>query len=496
MLFLPELTILGAGLALFVVSLGQFQPRTVKNITVYVLFIALVTTICSIGNNGTMFFGAFKVDLFTQIVKSTVVLGTFIIMLFSNPDAGVKKGTQPEYYLFMLMSVFGLMMLVSANELLAIFVSLELSSFTVYLMVAMRKNYTGPALVNGAALDSTAGHGYAGTCCQIGQGLQSEAAIKYLLYGVTASGLMLFGMSYIYGLTGSTELPVLAPALAKIFPAPVAIVAVLLVLAGFFYKVAIFPMQFWVPDVYEGAGNEATAFIATVPKVVGTALLIRVVSLIPPAGQEVTWILGSCAVISMFYGNLAALVQKDLKRLLGYSGIAHAGFVLLSVAMMGLYGFAIAMYYIVGYLLMTLACFLVICTLSRNGANLQVSDMAGLYKRAPLLAITFACSLFALAGIPPFVGFMGKFMVMVQALHKGYLVFVVLATVNTAIAIYYYLSIVRQAWCTDDQERPAVTPSLLVNTAAFFLLIAIIAMGVFADPVVNTLAAALSTTFS
>ncbi|MBM9518664.1 NADH-quinone oxidoreductase subunit N [Desulforhopalus vacuolatus] len=494
MLFLPELTILGAGLALFAVSLGQFQPRTVKNITAYVLLISLVTTICSIGNNGTMFFGAFKVDLFTQIIKSIVVLGTFIIMLFSNPDAGVKKGTQPEYYLFMLMSVFGLMMLVSANELLAIFVSLELSSFTVYLMVAMRKNDTG-ALVNGTAQDST-GHGHAGIFCQTGQGMQSEAAMKYLLYGITASGLMLFGMSYIYGLTGSTELPVLAPALAKIFPAPVAVVAVLLILAGFFYKVALFPMQFWVPDVYEGAGNEATAFIATVPKVVGIALLIRIASLIPASGQEVTWVLGSCAVISMFYGNLAALVQKDMKRLLGYSGIAHAGFALLSVAMLGLYGFAIAMYYIIGYLLMTLACFLVICTLSRNGSNLQVSDMAGLYKRAPLLAITLACALFALAGIPPFVGFMGKFMVMVEVLHKGYLVFVVLATINTAIAIYYYLSIVRQAWCTDDKERPAATPSLLVNAAAFFLLITIIAMGVFANPVVNTLAAALSTTFS
>jgi NADH-quinone oxidoreductase subunit N len=494
MLFLPELTILGAGLALFVVSLGQFQPRTVRNITAYVLLIALVTTTCSIGNNGTMFFGAFKVDPFTQIVKSLVVLGTFIITLFSNPDAGVKKDTQPEYYLFMLMSVFGLMMLVSANELLAIFVSLELSSFTVYLMVAMRKNYTGPALVNETAPNT--GHGYAGTFCQIGQGLQSEAAMKYLLYGVTASGLMLFGMSYIYGLTGSTELPVLAPALAKIFPAPVAIVAVLLILAGFFYKVALFPMQFWVPDVYEGAGNEATAFIATVPKVVGTALLIRIASLLPPSGQEVTWVLGSCAVISMFYGNLAALVQKDMKRLLGYSGIAHAGFALLAVAMMGLYGFAIAMYYIVGYLLMTLACFLVICTLSRNGSNLQVSDMAGLYKRAPLLAITFACALFGLAGIPPFVGFMGKFMVMVETLHQGYLVLVVLAAINTAIAIYYYLSIVRQAWCTDEEERPAGTPSFLVNAAAFFLLIAIIAMGVFANPVVDTLAAALKTTFS
>lgn len=466
MLFLPEVTILGGGLLLYLLSLGRFDPRLVRSTAAGAAVLSLAITVATAGSSGTLFFGAFKVDLFTQIIKSLVISGTFIILLFSADSSSVRRNTEPEYYLFMLMSVFGLMMLISATELLAIFISLELSSFTVYLMVGMRRFRSG-------------------------RGLQSEAAIKYLLYGVVASGLMLFGMSYLYGLTGSTKLAVITPALATLFPQPVAVVATLMVLAGFFYKVALFPLHFWVPDVYEGAGNEATAFIATVPKVVGTALLIRIVSMIPPAGDGLTWILGSCAIISMFYGNLSALAQSDIKRLLGFSGIAHAGFALLAVSMMGDSGYAIAMYYIIGYMVMNLACFLVICTLSSDGRNLNITDMSGLWQRSPLLAVTLAVALFALAGIPPFVGFMGKFMVMVETLNNNWLAFLILATINTAIAIYYYLSIVRQAWCSDDENRPAARVSLPTAISAVFLLVSITVLGVFANPFVNAMTVAV-----
>lgn len=467
MLFFPELSLLLASLALFFISLCKFQPQIVKNITTFLVLIVLITTVSSLGNNGTLFFEAFEVNLFTQLIKSLIVLGTFVLLIFSNNDSGVRKGIQAEYYLFMLISVSGLMMLVSSTELLAIFVSLELSSFTVYLMVAMRKNGENP-------------------------GIQSEAAIKYLLYGIVASGLMLFGMSYIYGLTGTSKLALVAPALAGTFPQPLAIIGFLLILTGFFYKLAIFPMHFWVPDVYEGAGNEATAFIATIPKIAAVALLIKLTMLIAEPTQMMTTVLGTCAVLSMFYGNLSALVQKDLKRLLGFSGIAHGGFALLAVTIFDLPGYAAAIYYIAGYMLMSLACFLVICALSRDGHNVAIVEVTGLHKRSPFLAFALACGLFSMAGIPPFVGFMAKFTVLIGALHQGYILFVILAAINTAIALYYYLSIVRLAYCTDDTERPALSTPWHINILAIGLIIIVILMGVmpgsFIDYTVGTLA--------
>ncbi|MCP3888931.1 MAG: NADH-quinone oxidoreductase subunit N [Desulfobulbaceae bacterium] len=453
MLFLPELTLLGAGLILFIFSLGQPSSGKVKAVATGLAALTFLISLLCVGSEGTLFYGAFQVDFFSQLFKVLITLGTLLILLFSATDAGVTKGIQSEYYLFLFMSVLGLMMLVSSVELLAIFVSLELSSFAVYIMVPMRKN-------------------------SITKGAQIEAGIKYLLYGVVATGLMLFGMSYIYGLTGTTELSKIAPAMAELYTQPAAVIAILLVLAGFFYKLALFPLHFWVPDIYEGASNETTAFIAAIPKLAAVAMLIRLVNLVSGPGQVMATVLGVCAVLSMFYGNLSALVQKDIKRLLGFSGIAHAGFILLGLLTFQISGYGTAMYYIMGYLFMNLACFLVICTISEEGKNVCVEDFTGLHKRSPLLAITLTVGLFALAGIPPFVGFTGKFLLLLGALKQGHLIFVTLAAINTAIAIYYYLSIVRVTFCTDDGDRGTVTASPVTNGLAILLMLCIIVMGV------------------
>jgi len=453
MLFLPELTLLGAGLILFIFSLGEPGSGKVKTAATVLAALTFLVSLLCVNSEGTLFYEAFQVDLFSQLFKVLIALGTLIIILFSDSDAGVRKGTQSEYYLFLFMSVLGLMMLVSSVELIAIFVSLELSSFAVYVMVPMRKD-------------------------SIAQGAQIEAGIKYLLYGIVATGLMLFGMSYIYGLTGSTELSKIAPAMAELYTQPAAVIAIVLVLAGFFYKLALFPLHFWVPDIYEGASNETTAFIAAIPKLAAVALLIRVINLVSGPGQVIANVLGVCAVLSMFYGNLSALVQKDVKRLLGFSGISHAGFVLLGLLTFQITGYATAMYYITGYLFMNLACFLVICTVSKDGKNVMVDDFTGLHKRSPLLAITLTVGLFALAGIPPFVGFTGKFLLLLGALKAGHLILVIFAAFNTAIAIYYYLSIVRVTFCTDDENRPDVAVTPLTRGLAVLLMFCIIIMGV------------------
>jgi len=453
MQFLPELTLLGAGLVIFIVSLGKANADSTQNIAIGLGGAVFAATLLSYCAEGTLFFDAYQVDLFSQIFKTLIAAAMFFVLIFGHKLKGISGKVHAEYYLFLFMSVLGLMMLVSSVELISIFVSLELSSFAVYIMVPMRDD-SGKFRI------------------------QMEAGIKYLLFGVTATGFMLFGMSYMYGLTGSTDLATIIAKYSTMWSHPAYVVSMMMVLAGFFYKLAIFPFHFWVPDVYEGASNETTAFIATVPKLAATALLIRLISQISGDGQVITNVLLVCAVVSMFYGNLSALVQKDVKRMLGFSGIAHAGFVLLGILTFQIVGYANAMYYIIGYVLMNLACFLVICNVSEKGENVMIDDLSGLHKRSPLMAFTLAVGLFALAGIPPFVGFMGKFMLLTGAFKEGYMLVVILAAINTAIAIYYYLSVVRVTYCSAPEEHAVITPSILTNATSVLLLVAIVYMGV------------------
>ncbi len=453
MQFLPELTLLGAALVMFLVSLGKTDSDKIKTIAIGLGAAVFAATLFSFGQQGSLFYDAYRVDLYSQVFKTLIAGAMVVVLILGRKLKDIQNTVHPEYYLFLFISVLGLMMLVSSVELLSIFVAMELSSFAVYIMVPMRN-------------DSGNYH------------FQMEAGIKYLLFGVTATGFMLFGMSYMFGLTGSTQLAVVMEKLSHIYNQPAAIVAIMMVLAGFFYKLALFPFHFWVPDVYEGASNETTAFIATVPKLAAVALLIRLVSMVNGEGQVIVNILMVCAVLSMFYGNLSALVQTDIKRMLGFSGIAHAGFVLLGILTFQISGYANALYYIIGYVVMNLACFLVICSVSRNGENIQIKDLSGLHKRSPLLALTLTVALFALAGIPPFVGFMGKFMLLAGALKQGYLLLVILAAINTAIAIFYYLSVIRVTFCGDPDNNDSVVNGLFTNTTSIVLLLIIVIMGV------------------
>src|SRR5436190_10486090 len=388
--FLPELVVLIGALLLFFITLGENQTRRAKRTAFVVSLAAIFAAVLCLGQQGTLFDGAYRIDLFSQVLKLIFACGFALILLLGGELSDIREEVKPEYYLFLSITVSGLMMLVSSVDLIAIVVALEVSAFPLYLMIPMRREREG-------------------------QRSQMESAIKYMMFGVAANGVMFFGMSYLFGLTGTTSLVNLLPRLQPMIHSPLAIAGLALMLCGLYYKLAVFPFHFWTPDVYQGAANETAGLIASLPKIGGIAVLVRFVSLATPNNQTVATLLAILAVGSMCYGNLIALIQKDFKRMLGFSGIAHAGYALIGFVALSEAGYSAALYYIVGYLLMVLACFVVICKVSRDGSNVAISELAGLHRRAPLLAITLAVGVFALAGLPPFVGFMGKLTLLTAA---------------------------------------------------------------------------------
>jgi NADH-quinone oxidoreductase subunit N len=254
----------------------------------------------------------------------------------------------------------------------------------------------------------------------------------------------------------------------------------------------VFPFHFWTPDVYQGAANETASLIASLPKLGGIAVFVRIISLASPDSHVLAMLLALLAVGSMFYGNLIALLQTDFKRMLGFSGIAHAGYAMLGFVALDKAGYSAAIYYTIGYLLMVLACFVVICKVSRDGNNVSIGELAGLHRRSPLLALTLAVGVFALAGIPPFVGFMGKLSLLSAALSKGYLALVIIAVINAAIAVYYYLGIIRESWFRDPGPLPAIQLDWPTRGLCLFLICGIVGLGVAPSRVLNTISTSVA----
>jgi NADH-quinone oxidoreductase subunit N len=464
--FAPEFVLLSGALVLFVICLGEARGRQARNAALIVSLAAIIAGALCLGQQALLFDGAYRIDPFSQLLKLVLACSFAFILLLSGELDDIRAEVKPEYYLLLTLSVCGLTLLVSCLELIALVIALELSSFPFYLMVAMRREREG-------------------------QRNQMESAIKYLMFGVAANGIMLFGLSYLFGLTGTTSLPVLVVRLQPVIRSPLALLGLAMACCGLFYKLAVVPFHFWTPDVYQGASNETTSLIASLPKIGAVAVLVRFVSLVAPDSQIMVILLTSLAVASMCYGNLIALVQKDLKRLLAFSGIAHAGYALIGFVTLDQAGYTAALYYIIGYLFMVLACFVVVCKVSRDGVNASIEELAGLHRRAPLLALTLVVGIFALASLPPFVGFMGKVTLLSAALAKGHLGLVIVAVVNTAIAIYYYLGIVREACFRDAGDQPPIAIDWSSRALCLLLIAGILILGVAPARILERISSAL-----
>ena len=453
-LFAPELVLLAGCLLAFCMTLTEARTQTLRLLVLCVGAAFAATSVLCLFAKGTLFYGAYRVDLFSQLVKCVMSIGFTLMLLFGADTKGISVRMRPEYYFFLLTSLLGLTLLSSCVELITLFIALELSSYSLYLLVPMRT----PSDSMRAPM---------------------EAAIKYLLFGVTASGIMLFGMSWIFGIAGSTYLDQILPAMRTAGSHAAPLVGLLMLFCGMFFKLAVFPFHFWAPDVYQGASNDTTAFIASIPKIVAVAVLARFCSMAYPGEGHVALLLTGLSIASMCYGNLTALVQTDVKRMLGFSGIAHAGYILMGMATLQGWGIATALYYATGYLFMMLAAFLVLCVVSPDGQNLSIKDLNGLSRRSPMLAFVLGVSMFALAGIPPFVGFMGKFMLLTGAWRAGHTALVIIAAINTAIGIYYYLQVVRAVYTEAAlHDAEPIVPHAGARMAGICLVRLVLALGI------------------
>ena len=425
MTLLPELYMLLFSVFFLFLSVGKKRISLFTTARVLALVGFFVTLTCA-GARGDLFAGAYQVDFFSQVFKVLLSAGfTLVVFMFEKEN---EVENLPEFFMFLGFSTLGLMILVSSVELISIVVSLEISSFSLYAVVPLRKAQTRT---------------------------QIEAAMKYLFFGAISTGIMLYGMGYLYGMAHSTYLPDIMARLPQFLAQPLGVLAIILTLTAFFFKLSLFPLHFWAPDIYEGASDATTTFIATIPKIAATALLIRLAMLASSAPAQLATVIIVLAAFSMTLGNLVGLVQKDVKRLLAYSGIAHAGYLMMGILSFNREGNAAVVYYIAVYLFMNLALFYVVMLLSRRGENVTINDLSGLARRSPLLALTLAVAAFSLAGIPPTGGFTGKFFLFVAAFKAGYLAIVIIAAVNTVLSIFYYLNLVRVSYSRESEElRP------------------------------------------
>jgi len=452
-LFIPELYCLLMGIVFFGLAMvARPNPRRDYFTALVLATVGVVVALASVRLEGSLFFEAYRVDLFSQVFKVMLAMGFFLVVCLCTELNGIEERHHPEFYLFLTTCTLAMMMLVSSVELLTIYVALELSSYSLYILVPLRKGY----------------------------GVDVEAGIKYLMVGACSSAVMLFGLSYIFGVTHTTYVVEIVKALPMVIHAPAAIVGLVLTLCGFFFKLAVFPFHFWAPDVYQGAANQVTAYIASASKVAAVAIIMRMVSLAGGDSKYLVDVLVTLSIASMTLGNLVAIVQKDMKRLLAYSSISHAGYVLIGILSMNQTGYASAIFYALAYLVMNLCCFLVVVKVAHDGSDLKIAQLAGLHRRSPILAMALMLAVFGLAGIPPTIGFTGKFLVFTAAMEKGYITLVIIGMINATISLYYYILVVKAAYLMEpDVELPRLRVTMPTKLLTGGLVTVMVVFGVF-----------------
>jgi NADH-quinone oxidoreductase subunit N len=420
--------------------------------------IALITAVLLWGSDTTGFQGMAILDNLTLFGTLVIGYATGLVLLQSIDYIKRRSMESGEFYILVLFSAAGMAIMAGANDLIVVFLGLETMSLALYVLA-----------------------GFFRTEIQAG-----EASMKYFLLGAFASGFFLYGIALIYGATGSTNLDKIGAAVrAGAGKDPLLLIGFALLLVGFGFKISAVPFHMWTADVYEGAPTSVTAFIATGSKAAAFTALLRVLlaSLRPLQGEWV-WLFWVLAVLSMTLGNVVALAQQNLKRMLAYSSIAHVGYMLVGIVAGGGLGGGSVLFYLLVYTFTTAGAFGVILLLERGGHEaVGVADTAGLAARSPLAALALTLFLLSLVGIPPTAGFVGKFYLFGAAVRGGYIWLAVIGVLNSAAAAYYYLRVVVNMYMREPEGVPAVVmPSFAGGLAVVVALWGIIQLGVFPAP--------------
>jgi NADH-quinone oxidoreductase subunit N len=463
LLLLPEM-LLTFWICLILVLDFAF-PRLPKEQLAYLSVGGLTITLgCLIwfdvtGITGALFANMFVVDRMALFFKMLIVVATILVIIASIQFVHRFTFFRGEYYFLVAMSALGMMFMASANDLLSVFVTLEFSTFGFYVLVAYLRE----------------------------DAASNEAGLKFFILGVFAAGLLAYGISLVYGETGKLVFSDMASAQAT----PGLIIGYLLIFAALGFKIGAVPFHSWIPDTYHGSPTPVTAFLSIAPKGAAFAILLRMFY-VALAGFKPTWVLMlvAASILSMTYGNIVAIAQKNIKRLLAYSGIAQIGNVLIGLAAGTKMGSDAILFYLLTYLFANLGAFAIVIAVSQVIGSDEIEDYSGLGRRSPFLAFAMLIFLLSLAGVPPLAGFIGKVYIFVAAIKEGLYTLITVGLINIVISLYYYLIIVKKMYIVEPHDPSPVPISGPMKAVVYVGLAGTLAIGIYPQPVIDWVVAA------
>ncbi|HEY6420157.1 MAG TPA: NADH-quinone oxidoreductase subunit N [Candidatus Binataceae bacterium] len=465
-LWLPILPLITIALAAIVVLLVGVRVDDEESeglgwLTIALLGVAAVFALGMIGQTGVAFAGSIAIDSYSAYFEIVILIATMVTVLMSLDYVAERRIAGAEYYSLVLFAALGMMLMATAGDLIIIFLGLETMSLSVYVLAGLARQ----------------------------DPRSTEASLKYFLLGAFSTGFLLYGIALIYGATGTISLgPIHAALTGDMMSNPLLLLGLGLMLIGFGFKVAAVPFHMWTPDVYEGAPTPITAFMAVGVKLAAFAGFLRVFLVnLAPVSAEWTWALWALAALTMTVGNLVALVQTNIKRMLAYSAIAHAGYLLVGMAAAGPQAGSAILYYLLGYAFTNLGAFAVVVALEGRGETSDmISNYRGLARREPWLAAALALCLLSLTGVPPLAGFVGKFYIFNAALNQGFVGLVIIAVLNSVMSAYYYFSVIVAIYMEEGGvqvahmgARPALVAAIALSVVAMILI------GVYPEPYIN-----------
>ena len=448
-LSLPELVLAVGALILLMIGVfsGDKSVGTVTGLSV-LLLIAVGALIVFKGVDGTAYAGAYRSDAFVRFMKVLALAGAGVALILSIGNRRSEPDQRFEYPVLMVLATLGMMLMISANDIISLYLSLELQSLALYVVAAINRD----------SLKST------------------EAGLKYFVLGALSSGMLLYGMSLVYGFTGQTGFSEIAAALTAEHRSLGLVFGLVFVLAGIAFKISAVPFHMWTPDVYEGAPTPVTAFFSAAPKVAAMAILIHLVAVaFKPIVHDWQQIIVFISIASMALGAFAAIGQTNIKRLMAYSSIGHMGFSLVGIAAGNQEGISGVMLYLAIYSVMSLGAFACILAMRvKDGTAVEgINDLSGLSKTNPMMALVLTLLMFSLAGIPPLAGFFAKYFVFMAAIKANLLTLAILGVLSSVVGCYYYLRIVKVMWFDDAKQefaRPAGELKLIYGLSGLFVI--------------------------